>query len=120
MIRCSQGIAPVPLVVLPVGRVLAQRTPMATVNDMIPLVNIPPFGMCNSAANPAVVAARAAAFGSPVPGPCVPVTTGPWSKGAKKVKVGGVAALTKDSTCKCAWNGEISVVSSNAVRVNVS
>lgn len=119
LIRCTQGIAPMPLVVLPIARVTSSFIPLATVRDFIPFVNIPPFGMCNSAANPAVIAARAAAFGAPVPGPCVPVPTGPWSKGAKKVKIGGTAALTKDSKCRCAWNGEISVMNTPATRVNV-
>lgn len=119
IIKCSQGIAPMPLMVLPIARVTSSFIPLATVNDMIPFVNIMPFGMCNSAANPAVIAARAAALGSPVPGPCVPVTTGPWSKGATKVKIGTAKALTKDSTCRCAWNGQISVVSTSATRVNV-
>lgn len=119
LIKCTQGVAPMPLVVLPIARVTSSFIPLATVNDFIPFVNIPPFVMCNSAANPAVVAARAAALGSPVPGPCVPVTTGPWTKGARKVKIGGAAALTKDSKCRCAWNGEISVVNTPATRVNV-
>ena len=119
MIKCSQGIAPMPLIVVPIARVTSGFVPLATVNDVIPFVNIVPFGMCNSAANPAVIAARAAALGSPVPGPCVPVTMGPWSKGAQKVKIGGAAALTKDSTCRCTWNGSISVVNTPATRVNV-
>lgn len=119
LIKCSKGIAPVPLTVLPVNRVFAQGPPIATVRDRIPFVNILPFGMCNSATNPAVIAARAAALGAQVPGPCVPLVTGDWSPGSRKAKVGGAKVLTKNSTCKCAWQGDISVVSTSAVRIQV-
>ena len=70
---CSFGVAPSSLAVLPQNRVLTQ-TPDANIMDNKPMVNIMPFGMCTSLANPAVAAATAAALGALTPMPCVPVT----------------------------------------------
>jgi Domain of unknown function (DUF4280) len=68
MLKCSMGVAPSTLVVLPIHRVMSSSQPAANIKDHIPMVNIMPFGMCTSPTNPAVVAA----MGAPVP--CVPVT----------------------------------------------
>jgi len=107
MLKCDQGMAPCPLVVLPTGC----SKPAATVMDFAPIVNIATFGMCKgtNSANPMVASLTAAAQGTPTPAPCIPVTTGPWSPGASTTKIGNFAALTKDSTCKCAWTGTIEI-----------
>ena len=60
-LKCSFGAAPSSLVVLPTNKVFAEGPPAANIMDHIPLVNIMPFGMCNSLANPTVAAATAAA-----------------------------------------------------------
>ena len=75
---------------------------MAVVQDCLPMSNIPPFGMCSSPSNPAVQEEQGA------PAPCIPVTT-PWSPGAPMVKFQGVQAVTASDTCKCQWQGVISV-----------
>ena len=62
-LTCSFGAAPSALVVLPEARVLIEGRPAANIMDHEPLVNIPTFGMCTSAANPAVAAATAADAG---------------------------------------------------------
>ncbi|HXW80261.1 MAG TPA: DUF4280 domain-containing protein, partial [Acidimicrobiales bacterium] len=54
---CSFGLAPAPLNVLPLRRVLIEGKPAATIEDMVPMVNIPPFGMCTSLSNPTVASA---------------------------------------------------------------
>ena len=59
--RCSFGLAPSVLNVLPVNRVLGSNLPVANILDSKPIVNIVPFGMCNSIANPTVAAATTAA-----------------------------------------------------------
>ena len=110
-LACSMGAAPAALMVLPVARVLASSVPVAAVTDIVPIVNVPPFGMCSSPANPQVAAATAAALGVLTPMPCVPVVTAPWSPGSPKAFVGGQPAVTQSSTCVCAWAGQISVVS---------
>lgn len=73
--------------------------------------NIPSFGLCQSMANPQVASASAAAGGSLVPQPCLPVIAAPWTPGSTSVTVGGVAALDDSSQCACTWGGTITVSS---------
>ena len=107
MMTCSFGAAPSALCVLPVGRATADGLPVATIMDQVPMLNIPPFGLCGSPANPAVAAATAAALGVPVPMPCVPVTIAPWMPGDPATLIGGVPALTGGCQLFCAWGGVI-------------
>src|SRR5690242_4837695 len=89
MLQCSFGAAPSTLSVLPAARVMVQGRPAASIADMVPMVNVPPFGMCNSLANPTVAAATSAALGVLTPMPCTPVITGPWAPGAACTLIGG-------------------------------
>jgi len=114
VLQCSFGLAPSTLIPLPVSRVTIEGKPAATITDSAPMVNVPPFGMCSSLANPTVAAATAAAFGVLTPMPCVPVTT-PWKPGAPKTTLGGKPALTAGSTCNCAWGGVIQLVMPGAI-----
>lgn len=108
-LQCSFGAAPSSLVVLPANRVLT-TTPAATIMDNAPLVNIMPFGMCSSLANPTVAAATAAALGVLTPMPCVPVTPAPWVVGAPTVLIGNMPALNNSSKLMCTWGGVIQIV----------
>jgi hypothetical protein len=108
-LQCSHGTTPAALTVLPTGPATGDERPMATVMDHLPIVNIAPFGMCNSPANPQVAAATAAAQGVLTPQPCVPVTSAPWSPGSPVVTLNDVKALTADSKCLCAWSGTLEV-----------
>lgn len=108
---CSFGVMPSTLVVLPVNRVLSTQQPAATIMDHVPLLNILPFGMCMSPANPAVVAATSAALGVFTPMPCVPATTMPWAPGCPNVLLNNLPALNNTSTCACLWAGVVSVAS---------
>ncbi|MFZ9081280.1 MAG: DUF4280 domain-containing protein [Burkholderiaceae bacterium] len=108
MMQCSFGVAPSSLVVLPVNRVFT-TTPAANILDNIPMLNVPPFGMCQSMANPSVAAATAAALGVLTPMPCIPVTPAPWSPGSATVKLGGMPALQDSSKLNCVWGGSISI-----------
>jgi len=81
MMQCSFGMAPSSLCVLPTKMVMTSKMPAATIMDHIPLVNVLPFSMCTSPANPMVAAATAAALGVLTPMPCIPVTTAPWLPG---------------------------------------
>ncbi len=111
MLQCSFGAAPSTLQVLPVNRVMAGGVPAGTIQDHIPIANIPPFGMCSSIANPTVASATTAALGVLTPMPCVPATSAPWMPGATTVMLGGMPAL--DNSCKlmCLWAGVIQIVS---------
>ncbi len=107
MLQCSFGVAPSTLAVLPTNRVMT-GTPTATIMDCSPMMNIPPFGMCSSPANPTVAAATAAAMGVLTPMPCIPVTT-PWVPGAPTVLIGSMPALDSSSKCMCSWGGVIQI-----------
>ena len=118
MLQCSFGAAPSSLVVLPANRVLT-NTPDANIMDNKPLVNILPFGMCSSIANPTVAAATAAAAGVLTPMPCVPVTPAPWVPGAPTVLLGSMPALDNSSKLMCTWGGVIQVVNPSQTTVMI-
>ena len=108
-LRCSQGTNPAALVVPAADQTLDQSHASATVMDFLPVVNIPPFGLCNSPANPQVASATAAAQGVLTPQPCVPAIAGPGVPGAAQVHQLSKPLLTSNSTCNCTWAGTISV-----------
>lgn len=112
--QCSFGAAPASLVLAPANRVNGSYMPMANIADSKPLVNIPPFGMCTSLANPTVAAATSAALGVLTPMPCVPATSAPWTPGAATTMIAGMPALTDASMCTCNWGGVITFTSSGA------
>ena len=119
MIKCSFGLAPSVLCVLPEARVLVEGRPAASIMDSKPMVNIPTFGMCNAPTNPAVIAATAAALGTPTPAPCVPATVAPWVPGALNVLIGGFPALNSESVCMCTWLGAITIDLAGSLRTMV-
>lgn len=116
MLQCSFGVAPSSLVVLPANKVLSSA-PAANIMDNKPMVNILPFGMCQSLANPTVAAATAAALGVLTPMPCIPVTAAPWAPGSPKVLIGNMPALDNNSKCMCNWGGVIQIVNPGQMAV---
>jgi len=108
MMTCSFGVAPSTLVVIR-PTVIAGATPMANIMDNKPIMNVPPFGVCSSLANPTVAAATTAALGVLTPMPCIPMTAAPWMPGVPTVLVDNMPAL--DSNCKlmCNWGGLIQI-----------
>lgn len=109
MLQCAMGAAPGTMMVLPVNCVMAGGQPAANIMDNKPMVNIMPFAVCQSIANPTVASATAAAMGALTPMPCIPVTTAPWIVGAPTVMVGGMPALNDSSMLMCNWAGVIQV-----------
>ncbi|MCA8973554.1 MAG: DUF4280 domain-containing protein [Planctomycetes bacterium] len=106
---CTFGAAPSTLIVLPQNKVL-DGPPAANIMDNKPMVNIPPFGVCMSLANPTVAAATSAALGVLTPMPCIPVIPAPWAPGAVIALIANMPALNNTSKCMCAYGGVISVV----------
>ena len=106
MATCSFGAAPSTLVVIR-PTILAGTMPAANIMDHAPLVNVPPFGVCTSMANPMVAAATAAALGVLTPMPCIPATPAPWLPGKPTILVGNLPALDSDSKLICMWGGVI-------------
>lgn len=118
MMQCSFGVAPSSLVVLPANRAMT-GTPAANIMDNKPMMNIPPFGMCNSPSNPMVAAATAAALGVLTPMPCIPVTAAPWAPGSPTVLIGNMPALNNSSKLMCNWGGVIQIVVPGQVQTMV-
>ena len=115
---CSFGLAPSALMPTP-KPVTTSGMVAANILDFAPIVNIPPFGMCTSPANPAVAAATTAAAGVLTPMPCVPVPVGPWKPGATTVILCGAPALDNTSTLNCAWGGVITFVTPGQFTHNI-
>ena len=119
VLECSFGMTPSTLVVLPVNRVRCEGPLAANIMDHEPLVNIMPFGMCTSQANPEVAAATAAALGTPTPMPCVPATMTPWAPGAVTVLLGKQPSLDNVSTCQCIWGGVVTIVDPATIQTQI-
>ncbi|MFD0676878.1 MULTISPECIES: DUF4280 domain-containing protein [unclassified Paenibacillus] len=118
MIQCSFGAAPGTLNVLPMNLVMTSM-PIANIMDNKPIMNITPFGMCNSPSNPTVAAATAAAFGVLTPMPCVPVTAAPWAPGSPTVLIANMPALNNSSKCMCNWGGVIQIANPGQATIQV-
>ena len=109
MLRCSFGMAPSTLMVLP-RKALDTMKPGGNIMDNKPFLNILPFGLCRSLANPTVAAATAANRGVLTPMPCIPNTPAPWTPGNPKVMINNLPAITQSSKLFCMWGGVISVI----------
>ena len=109
MLKCPFGLAPSTLSVLPLNLTMT-GAPAANIMDNKPMMNVPPFGMCNSMANPMVIAATAAALGALTPMPCIPMTMAPWVPGAPTVLIGNMPALNNSSKLMCMWGGVIQIL----------
>lgn len=118
MLACSFGMAPSTLTVLPQNKVITTQ-PIANIMDNKPMVNILPFGMCSSLANPTVASATAAALGVLTPMPCVPVTTAPWMPGAPTVLIANFPALNNTSKLMCMWGGVIQISNPGQMKIQV-
>ena len=109
MLKCSFGAAPSSMVVLPMNMVMTSNVPAANIMDHVPMMNIMPFGVCKSLANPTVAAATAAAMGALTPMPCIPNTPAPWTPGSPTVLLANQPALNNSSKLMCIWAGMIEV-----------
>ena len=119
LMTCTFGATPSSLVVPPKNKVLAEGPPAANIMDYIPMVNILPFGMCSSMANPMVIAATAAAFGVATPMPCIPMTMTPWVPGAPTVLIANMPALDNVSKCLCNWGGAIAFSTAGTLKTMI-
>ena len=118
-LRCSMGLAPAVFNATP-KPLLAGGKPAGNIQDFVPIMNIAPFGMCRSPANPVVAAATAAALGTLTPMPCVPATVAPWTPGAAMAQLAGSPALSNSATLSCMWAGVITITDPGQAVVQVS
>ena len=108
VMMCTFGMAPSSIVPTP-KPIMTSNMVAANIMDHKPLMNIPPFGMCMSLANPTVAAATAAALGVLTPMPCIPNTPAPWLPGSPTVLLQNFPALNESSKLNCIWGGLISI-----------
>ncbi|MGB3367792.1 MAG: DUF4280 domain-containing protein [Acidaminobacteraceae bacterium] len=118
MLKCSFGAAPSTFNVLPVSKVFMVM-PAANIMDNKAMLNIMPFGVCNSIANPQVAAATAAALGVLTPQPCIPNVVAPWVPGSPTVLIAGKPALNNSCKVMCMWAGVIEVVNPGQTTVMI-
>ncbi len=107
MLQCTMGAAPAVFNAKPGAPLVNGALPVATIDQILP-ANIPPFGMCQSMGNPAVVSATAAAQGVLTPQPCVPNVVAPWTPPSICVSNSMIQLATVSSQCVCAFGGAIS------------
>lgn len=115
-LSCSVGTTPSslminprsPLQVINSPRPLIKNQPRANILDHLSFVNILPFGMCHSPANPLVLAATSAALGVLTPMPCIPATTTPWLPAGNEL-ISGSPALLPHCRLRCDWGGTITI-----------
>lgn len=112
--QCTFGMAPSTLIPTP-KTVITNSVPAANIMDHKPIMNIPPFGMCTSVANPTVAAATAAALGVLTPMPCIPNTPAPWVPGSPTVMLCNAPALDNMSKLMCVWAGVIQFIDAGQV-----
>ena len=108
VMMCTFGMAPSSIVPTP-KPIMTSNMVAANIMDHKPVINIPPFGMCMSLANPTVAAATAAALGVLTPMPCIPNTPAPWVPGSPTVMLQNFPALNESSKLMCIWAGVISI-----------
>ena len=113
-LRCSMGSATSTLIVPPGRGVVAGGNPVATVADRVALVNIQPFGLCASTANPGFFPRSRR---SP---PCAPAFPAPWMPGSASVKTGGLPLVNSGCQCQCQYGGMVSVVASGQQTTTVA
>jgi hypothetical protein len=117
-LTCSFGAESSTMMVLSTNHVLVDM-PAANIVDQIPCLNILPFGVCISLANPMVAAATTLALGVLTPMPCLPVTVAPWVVGTPTVLIGNMPVLNSDSKLMCCWAGVISISFAGQVKVTL-
>lgn len=110
-LQCSQGSVLGALRTQPQGVGTEYAIALATVNDALPLLNIPPFGSCLAPAHPLAASGVA---------PCLPQTSGCWQLRAPSTCYLGQSALRSDATLTCAYGGMISVMQPGASALSLS
>ena len=120
VLMCPFGTATSVLNVTSQSKILVEGKPVATIKDTKAFVNIPPFGMCTSMANPQVASATAAALGVLTPQPCTPTAAGTWVVTQNKVMSGGAPCLCNDSVLSCSLGqGAITITNPGSGKVIV-
>lgn len=97
---CSRGTGESRLSVTPNGFGRTSQSSLATIEDCVPLLNIPPFRSCLAPANP-----QPASPGGQKP--CTPRFHGPWSDEVDFVKLHEKSLLEQRATLACDYGGTV-------------
>lgn len=97
---CSCGQGESALYVREKGAGSSREQSLATVDDYLPMVNIPPFFACTAAANPQAANPSGQK-------PCTPRFSAPWSEEVEFVTLHGQALLEQRATLACDYGGTI-------------
>lgn len=116
-LTCTMGLTPSPLNILPVNAVFGQFLPLATMMDNKPLLNIMPFGLCKSPANPMVAAIIASSLGAVTQGPCIPATFAPWVSSKPVIMIKNFPCITINDQLICSYGGMIKAVAPSQTAV---
>ena len=109
-LQCTMSMGtPGKLVVAIPHMTLTSNMLAANIMDHLPFVNITPFPICQAPGNPLVMAATAAALGTPTPAACLPMTMSPWAPGSPTVMLDNQPALNLSSKTPCSCGGVVSI-----------
>lgn len=97
---CSCGQGESILYVREKGAGSSREQSLATVDDCLPLLNIPPFSACTAASNPQAASPSGQK-------PCIPRFAAPWSTEVDFVTLHGQALLEQRATLACDYSGTI-------------
>lgn len=120
-LKCTFGTVVSSLHVTSQMKCLMDGKPVATIKDTAANVNIPPFGMCVSMANPQVAAATAAALGVLTPQPCSLMAAGTWLITKPGLMACGIPCLCSDSGLICGMGaGNITIAMAGQTKALVT
>ena len=94
---------------------MIEGKPAGTIADIVPMVNIMPFGACIAPTNPAGMAKPI-----PTPCPCIPVIPAPWVPVAPTKLVNSKPILLQGSVAMCIWAGVIQATNPGTTKEMVS
>lgn len=117
MMSCSFGLAPSAFQPTCNPTIMAKGI-VGCAMDVTP-ANIPPFGMCTSMMNPAVITATAAAMGVLTPQPCTLIAAGMWITPKMNILLKTAPVLTTDAKLMCAFGGVIQFSNSPSMKVKI-
>jgi hypothetical protein len=102
--KCVFSVGAAPMIALPMTRIMATTGPVASIQNKLPFVNIPPMGLCTSPEYPTMK------LPIPIPGPCMPIMTTPWLIGAPTILTSQGPILNNIAKAVCTFRGVVNIV----------
>jgi hypothetical protein len=111
--NCSCGLGESILYVVEKGAGSSRQQSLATIDDCLPMVNIPPFTACTAAANPQAANPSGQK-------PCTPRFSSQWSDEVEFVTLHGKALLEQRATLACDYGGTVRLLDTAQQTVSMS